>query len=396
MSQVWHAATTAELRSKWIETIQRLNLEWLVAQGKSGSQVATASLPGVEGSQASVVQINAPDQLDTLPTVGEAAEDATAGLGPESPSYPEAFSPAKAGSPSAAPSTRNDSESAPDGAAEGQPAYPDPPSPTLDTSHTAGGILSESDSESGMPDRPARHSTSTKASSRDEVDAHVLVEASQSKSRELSSSSSSSAPSELFSSQPGPSREPIVPDTLEDVTPVPDSSEDERGRIDLSGGDMRGAVPRAAVSSPGGRRNSSHFGSSPPALAPSSPTRRPKRPRASRARDSKDGFTQQTLASFRVNGAAAAAAVTRSSSPEPAPAPREQRKVKAPEPAAANARAPPIATYKGRAKRTVSGVATGGSEPKRPRSNTPQPAAAPAAGNSSQNPIDIDPSDEDA
>lgn len=405
MNRVWHEATTKELRANWIETIHQLNDRWRAMQGLSDSH-AVAPLPSVEDSQASVVQVYPPDRPDTLPTVGEATE----GPATESKSSSSESSSSSSATPSdAGPPRPLASEPMSRGASKGVPAdaagaeCSDPPSPVLEpVLHNPTSLLSDSESEGGPSRGPSRlRSTSTKVSSREEVDGHVLVEDSQAKSRE-----SSGAPSVLFSSgRPGVEDGAAVPDTLPnapdgadapggadapDGAHVPDSSEDER-RIDLSGVSSA-VVPRLAPAK--SKRNSSAFGSSPPRSSPpTSPSRRPKRARAGR-KSAPDGYTQQTLAAYRVNGAHDEA--QRPAAATPGPTPATAAATPEPDPRPEPRTRAPNHTYRDKGKkRAVSGPATGGSEPKRTRSNNgrPAPAGQQEQGGSSHNPIDIDPSD---
>lgn len=382
MNRVWHAATTKELRANWIEIIQQLNLKYQEMKGQGESQAA-ASVPGVEDSQASVVQINPPDRPEPLPTVGEGAEPSTTGstsstgetTSSSSSSSSSSAAPPATRQPSAA--RRQDSEVIPRAASKGvsaepQTEHPDPPTPTLPNNS----LLSDSESEGGASREPSRmRSMSTKVSSREEVNSHVLVEDSQPKSDD----ESSDEPSVLFSSDrpEAETGDTIVPDTVHEL------SEDELATpIHLSGDQVPTAVLRAAqLSSTNSKRNSSNFGSSPVREPPSSPTTRSARKVKSSRKSAPDGYKQQTLLGYRVNGASSgpsSAAQDRPTTPE--------AKEPAVDPSAPSSRTRNH-TYKGK-KRAVSGPVVTGSERKRARSNT---AGIVGQGSSSNNPIDLDP-----
>lgn len=376
MNHVWHAATTKELRAKWIETIQQLNLQYKEATGQGTSQIA-ASLPGVEDSQASVIQVNPPDRPDPLPTVGEGTDSSTtestsssgATSSSSSAAPPDTRPPIDTRRQNSEPLPEDDSNSA---TAEPQPEHTDLLTPTLPRTS----LLNDSESESGASRGPSRmRSMSTKVSSREEVDSHVLVEDSQPKSDE-----DASQPSVLFSSdQPEVDMgDAAVPDTVHEL-----SEDDElAGPIHLSDHAPNAVLRAAQISSTNSKRNSSQFGSSPPREPPSSPTRQSKKPRSSR-KSVPDGFKQQTLLEYRVNGAGSPSTL-RPATPET----KELKEPVGPPAVSAPARAR-NQTYKDKGKkRAVSGsVATGG-ERKRARSNTAGPDEQ---GTSSQNPIDLDP-----
>lgn len=437
MNQVWHAATTKELRQSWIEIITQLNSQWRELRGPTSSQAeADESLPRVEDSQASVVQLSAPDRpgTPTLPTVGEASEDGATGsermsdkqTSVSSTSHPDTV---PASLEEQQPLERTPVRAAkfsPDSNAGAQPEHPPPHARASEPPpDAAAGILSDSDSEADPSSRSVRMRTaSTRASSREEeeIDGNILVAASQSKSRE-----SSNAPSVLFSDDRAAAEYDtaggegtVVPDTLpesdQQIPHVPDSSEDEcaNGRIDLSGNHAPSAVPRDLQSnwSTKSKRNSSQFGSSPPLghSPPSSPSRRQaKKPKSSshKAKPVSDGYKQQTLSQFaNVNGVGSSSHGTpeRQGTPEKRtarkslPGPDRSKKMVV---EVKTARRQPVHTFKERdrgTKRAVSGPANvGGSEPKRPRSDNGAGAgpSKTVAGGSSQNPIDIDPSDEE-
>lgn len=386
MNRVWHAATTKELRANWIQVIQQLNLQYQETKGQGESQAA-ASLPGVEGSQASVVQVYPSDRPDPLPTVEEAvmapATDSTSSGGTSTSSAssssaapPDAVNLLDSGRQPSEPRSRAVSKDRPTEEARQHPTSPAPVA--TPAAAPINSLVSDSESEGGLPGRASRtRSASTKVSSRsrEEVDVDVLVEDSQPKSDR------SGSPSILFpSDQPeGDASGTVVPDTL-DAGVLSEDDEEPGGPIDLSGDHAPSAVPRAAqLSSVKSKRDSSQFGSSPPREPPSSPTRQPKKKMRSSRKSGPDGYKQQTLLEYRVPNSGPSSTAQEGSAPPPG---TEADVSEAPPPRNHN-------TYKGK-KRAVSGPSEP-SERKRARSNT----AGADQGNSKHNPIDIDPSSDD-
>lgn len=451
MNRVWHADTTKDLRTKWIDIINQLNDQWRVIQGPGNAE--SQSL--VNGSQASVIQISAPETAGTLAPVGEGQESeavspdsAPASKGILSPSpaldtrptaritSPEAHTTSTATSPKVRPTSRDTSPEAPLQPVRRQPGvvqspqhgrsersaseYPDPPSPVHvplpPPRSRSRRTIQESDSEEESVQPPSRaRSASTKASSKsskEEVDQHILVEDSQPESAESASSVLFSGDEARHSGgearHSGADRSSGVQaqDAARDErTPVHDSSDDGRGngRIDLSSDQGYSADVRP---SPRRRRNrdSSRFdrpsSSAPLSSPPPEDTTRPDR-RRSRGRESLPAQPKQKQAkmSAYMNGAKRPA----EPQPQPQPHPQERQRPERPEPHRDQPHAsrevvvqiskpsPVKHTYKEKGKRKVSGAAApGGTEAKRPR-----PSHDPAAGGSSEFPIDLDPSDEE-